>query len=193
MLGKIEGRRRGQRRMRWHHWLNGHEFEKTPGDTERQESLVCHSPWACKRVGHNWATEQHQHLRERVWVSLDGDTTENRRFQGNLLSEKMIRWDTVNIQFSFVMGLYIRHWFQLKVILWDLHSVSLTQVTKLKSQSFLRVLKGNYSLSWPRDLCSQCCSYVHCIHTQTHTSVHAKYTVPTVPSNLLLLVFFGQF
>ena len=28
MLGKIEGRkRRGQQRMRWHHRLNGHEFE----------------------------------------------------------------------------------------------------------------------------------------------------------------------
>ena len=28
MLGKIEdGRRRGQLRMRWHHRLNGHEFE----------------------------------------------------------------------------------------------------------------------------------------------------------------------
>ena len=27
MQGKIEGRRRGWQRMRWHHWLNGHEFE----------------------------------------------------------------------------------------------------------------------------------------------------------------------
>ena len=31
MLGKIEGRRRGQKRMRqmvgWHHWLDGHELE----------------------------------------------------------------------------------------------------------------------------------------------------------------------
>ena len=22
----------------WHHWLNGHEFERTPGDSERQGS-----------------------------------------------------------------------------------------------------------------------------------------------------------
>ena len=30
MLGKIKGRKiRGQRRMRWHHWLNGHEFESS--------------------------------------------------------------------------------------------------------------------------------------------------------------------
>ena len=30
MLRKIEGRRRrGEQRMRWHHQLNGHEFEQT--------------------------------------------------------------------------------------------------------------------------------------------------------------------
>ena len=25
----------------WHHQLNGHEFEQTPGDSERQGSLAC--------------------------------------------------------------------------------------------------------------------------------------------------------
>ena len=25
----------------WHHWLNGHEFEQAPGDSEGQGSLVC--------------------------------------------------------------------------------------------------------------------------------------------------------
>ena len=32
----------------WHHQLNGHEFEQTPGDDEGQGSLVCCSPWGCK-------------------------------------------------------------------------------------------------------------------------------------------------
>ena len=32
----------------WHHWLKGHELELTPGDSERQESLVCCSPWGYK-------------------------------------------------------------------------------------------------------------------------------------------------
>ena len=32
----------------WHHWLNGHEFEQTPRDTEGQRSLVCYGPWGCK-------------------------------------------------------------------------------------------------------------------------------------------------
>ena len=25
----------------WHHWLNGHEFEQTPGDSGGQRSLIC--------------------------------------------------------------------------------------------------------------------------------------------------------
>ena len=32
----------------WHHWLNGHEFEWTPGDGDGQGSLACCSPWGCK-------------------------------------------------------------------------------------------------------------------------------------------------
>ena len=32
----------------WHHLLNGHEFEPTPGDSEGQGSLACCSPWGCK-------------------------------------------------------------------------------------------------------------------------------------------------
>ena len=41
----------------WHHWLNGHEFEQIPGDSEEQGSLVCCSPWGLK-VRHNLAAEQ---------------------------------------------------------------------------------------------------------------------------------------
>ena len=32
----------------WHHQLNGHEFELTPGDGERQGNLACCSPWGHK-------------------------------------------------------------------------------------------------------------------------------------------------
>ena len=32
----------------WHHWLNGHEFEQTQGDSEGQGSLMCCSPWGHK-------------------------------------------------------------------------------------------------------------------------------------------------
>ena len=50
MLGKFEGRRKGQQRMRW---LNGSidsmnvSLSKL-GDNEEQGSLACCSPWGCK-------------------------------------------------------------------------------------------------------------------------------------------------
>ena len=50
------GRDRGQKRVpedeivRWHHRLNGHEFEQTVGDGERQGSVVCCSPWGHKEL-----------------------------------------------------------------------------------------------------------------------------------------------
>ena len=35
-------------RVGWHHWLNGNEFEQTPGVGDGQGSLACCSPWVCK-------------------------------------------------------------------------------------------------------------------------------------------------
>ena len=32
----------------WHHQLNGHGFEQTPGDSEGQGGLACCSSWGCK-------------------------------------------------------------------------------------------------------------------------------------------------
>ena len=32
----------------WHHWLNRHEFEQAPEDSERKGSLACCSPWGLK-------------------------------------------------------------------------------------------------------------------------------------------------
>ena len=32
----------------WYHWINGHKFEQTPGDSEGQGSLECCSPWSPK-------------------------------------------------------------------------------------------------------------------------------------------------
>ena len=34
----------------WHHWLNRHEFEQAPGDSEGQGSLACCSPWGHKEL-----------------------------------------------------------------------------------------------------------------------------------------------
>ena len=40
--------------MRWHHRLNGHEFEQTPGSGEGQGSLACCSPWGGKELDKTW-------------------------------------------------------------------------------------------------------------------------------------------
>ena len=40
----------------WRHWLNGHEVEQTPGDSEGQGSLACCSSWVL-RVEHNLVTD----------------------------------------------------------------------------------------------------------------------------------------
>ena len=47
MLGKIEGRRRGQQRMRWLDGirLDGDEFEQAPGVGDGQGGLECCRPW----------------------------------------------------------------------------------------------------------------------------------------------------
>ena len=51
MLGKTEGRRgrwQQDEMAGWHHWYNEHELGQTPGDGERQRSLVCVRPWRCE-------------------------------------------------------------------------------------------------------------------------------------------------
>ena len=40
----------------WHHWLDGHGFEWTPGVGDGQGGLVCCNSWDHK-VRHDWATE----------------------------------------------------------------------------------------------------------------------------------------
>ena len=64
----------------WYHWLNGHEFEPTQGDSEGQGSLVC---WAHGVTGiwHNLATEQQQ----RFSVHMG-------KYQGVWLLDHMLRF-----------------------------------------------------------------------------------------------------
>ena len=38
----------------WHHWCNGHELGKTPGDGGREGGLVCCSPWGCEEFDTSW-------------------------------------------------------------------------------------------------------------------------------------------
>ena len=45
-----------------HHRLNGHEFEQTPGDSEREGSLVCCNPWGSKELNvTEWLNKSNYH------------------------------------------------------------------------------------------------------------------------------------
>ena len=50
MLGKIEGRRRGQQRMRCLDGINGHGFEQALGVGDEQGYFACCSPWVPKEL-----------------------------------------------------------------------------------------------------------------------------------------------
>ena len=64
MLEKTKGRRRKGRQdemVGWHHQLNEHVFECTPGDGEGQGSLACCSSWACTE------SDMTQRLNNELW------------------------------------------------------------------------------------------------------------------------------
>ena len=46
----------------WHHRLNGHEFEQTPGDSEGQGNLACCSLWGRKELDMTGQQQQTQTL-----------------------------------------------------------------------------------------------------------------------------------
>ena len=50
----------------WHHRLNGHEFEQTPGDGEGHGSLAFLRFMGPQRIRHDLVTEQQQQMVLRV-------------------------------------------------------------------------------------------------------------------------------
>ena len=54
MLGGIWGQEEKEKTedemAGWHHRLDGHEFEQTPGVGDGQGSLACCGPWGCKEL-----------------------------------------------------------------------------------------------------------------------------------------------
>ena len=54
MLGGIEGKREKgtteDEMAGWHHQLNGHEFQSTPGVGDRQGGLACCDSWGHKEL-----------------------------------------------------------------------------------------------------------------------------------------------
>ena len=65
----------------WHQWLNGHEFEQTPGDSEGQGSLAYFMGW--QRVRCDLATRQEQKHK----INYDDGSL----YWGNMLSSEISR------------------------------------------------------------------------------------------------------
>ena len=84
MLGGIGGRRRrGWQRMRWHHWLNGHEFGWTLGVGDGQGGLACCNSWDRKEWDttewHNWTELKHSQKEQDVGLRGGTETREGAR------------------------------------------------------------------------------------------------------------------
>ena len=50
--------------VRYHHQLSGHEFGQTLGDSERQGSLACCSPWGRKELD----TTERLNINNILWL-----------------------------------------------------------------------------------------------------------------------------
>ena len=59
----------------WHHWLNGYEFEKAPGDGEGQGILACCSPCAHKELDITEQLKNNSH--KATYATLSQWTVEN--------------------------------------------------------------------------------------------------------------------
>ena len=51
----------------WHHWLNGHDFEQTSGDSEGQGSLECSNPW-CHKESDTTEQSNNNPSNSAIWV-----------------------------------------------------------------------------------------------------------------------------
>ena len=80
MLGRIEGRRRRtteNEMVGWHHQLNGHEFEKTLGDSGGQRRLVCYSLWGHKESDMTWRPNNNNKFRvQKELILLQNKTNQ---------------------------------------------------------------------------------------------------------------------
>ena len=74
----------------WHHWLSGHEFEQTLGDSGRERSLACCSPLGLKELGMTlWLNGNNKWSDILLYVGLK--LLSWRMYSDKSLSEKLLR------------------------------------------------------------------------------------------------------
>ena len=85
--------------VRWHHQLDGHEFEHAPGVGDGQGSLACCGPQGC-RVGHNLATRRQNtpifteaiFTTAKIWKQSKYPRTDERRESVACLYNGILLW-----------------------------------------------------------------------------------------------------
>ena len=82
----------------WHHWLYGHDFEQTLGDSEGHGSLVCYSRWGySQRQLSNWTTRNSAWVRIFTPEKLVNTTNQN-------LFWEAVYWHTIGCPLSLSQG-----------------------------------------------------------------------------------------
>ena len=100
-----------------HHWLNGHEFEQTLGDSKGQRSLECYSPCGNKELDTTW---QLKNVKPRALSScsllypaartlVDMHIVDTKEQSLNKWAN-MCRWDTFPNVTSFLQGTLLVGW-----------------------------------------------------------------------------------
>ena len=81
--GQEEKRTTEDEMVGWYHWLNGHEFEQTPGDSDGQGSLICSSSWGCRE------SDTTEHLNNKNWNQWNWKQDVSRE---NSWNQKLVLW-----------------------------------------------------------------------------------------------------
>ena len=85
----------------WHHQLNRHESEQTPGDGKGQGSLAVLQSMGSQRVGHDLATEQQLNQMTGVLIRRGGDIqthTEKHREKSHVGSQAKDHWSLQKLE-----------------------------------------------------------------------------------------------
>jgi len=83
----------------WHHQLDGHEFEWTPGVGDGQGGLACCDSWGPQRVRHDWVTELNWSLTfsSSTWINCTRINSVSRSIwggpSGSQAGWSLLRWD----------------------------------------------------------------------------------------------------
>ena len=99
----------------WHHWLNAHEFEQTPGDSEGRGIL---QSMGLQRVGHDLVTEQQRSWAKRGRRALGLYKSRHKWHFESCLPHILVVWLWIRLYFfkspfwnnSFHMDVQSIHW-----------------------------------------------------------------------------------